>query len=60
MIAGCGAGEEIASHRNKCRPCYVGWYASATDEKCVWCPTGYTNGVRGATDISSCTTIYSF
>ena len=60
MIAGCGAGEEFSSEQNKCRPCFSGMYASATDEKCLFCPRGYTNAARGATDISSCTSMYTF
>ena len=44
----------------KCRPCLEGMYASATDDQCLWCPPGYTNGVRGATDDSGCTSMYTF
>ena len=57
----CPEGEGIDDENPKyCKPCRPGWYASNKNDSCLPCPYGYTSDVNGATDDSSCTSMYSF
>ena len=66
LITVCSAGQRIKYDHNtneiveNCAPCDIGRYrpADQVSQWCTWCPRGYTNGVTGATDESSCTSKY--
>ena len=57
---GCLEGDGIFNGNDFCQPCDTGSYASNEDDSCISCPHGYSTGKRGATDGSSCTSMYTF
>ena len=58
-IVGCPEGHYIPRGENGCHPCPPGSYGSRVYDDCYPCYAGTTNTIEGATDRSSCTSMYA-
>ena len=57
----CPEGQGIdALSGNTCHVCLESYYDSPRNDRCLPCPWGYTNGMKGATDDSGCTSMYTY
>ena len=59
-VTPCPAGEGRVQIAGECQPCPEGFYDDALSDYCSFCPRGFTHTMRGATDVSACTSKFIY